>query len=252
MGLLEVLLGIGIVSFISIGIWSLVLKRERDQAIQYAEDAWDFRSKFLANMSHDIRTPIYGISGPADLLARTDLSFAQRAHLDTIQTSLDSLLKLVNDLLPAPAVIEEVKATSKDVRKANILVAEDNPINQMITLKMLEQMGHSVDRANNGKEVLTAVQEKHYDLIVMDVQMPELDGIETTKIIRRNLNSRINKVPILAMTASALKEDEARCLQVGMDAYISKPTKLFLFEQIVSSCLSSHRENDKHKINHAR
>ncbi len=104
-----------------------------------------------------------------------------------------------------------------------ILVAEDNRINQTLTRALLGRMGHSAVVVNNGLEVLDALREPGFDLVLMDVQMPEMDGIETTNAIRAREAEAGGHIPIIALTAHALREDELRCLAAGMDGYVSKP-----------------------------
>ena len=106
-----------------------------------------------------------------------------------------------------------------------ILLAEDNPINQKVAVHILEKRGHSVRTAGNGKEVLEALEEEDIDVILMDVQMPVLDGFEATARIREREKRTRRHVPVIALTAHALKEDRKRCLDAGMDDYVSKPLK---------------------------
>jgi PAS domain S-box-containing protein len=108
-------------------------------------------------------------------------------------------------------------------RRIRILVAEDNILNQKIALKVLERIGYRADAVANGKEVLSALEKIPYDLILMDVQMPEMDGFEATAAIRRKESEGGKHIPIIAMTAHAMKGDRQRCLEAGMDDYIPKP-----------------------------
>ena len=110
-------------------------------------------------------------------------------------------------------------------RDIQILLAEDNLVNQKVTGMMLEKLGYRADLAANGLEVLQALERQHYDLILMDVQMPEMDGLEATREIRRRWPGE-DQPAIIAMTALALEGDQEMCLESGMDDYISKPVKM--------------------------
>jgi len=115
------------------------------------------------------------------------------------------------------------EASSKGMRILNILLAEDNKLNQKIATKLLEKRGWLVEVVENGQEALDKANEKDFDIILMDVQMPVLDGLEATRIFRKQEAAVGRHIPIVAMTAKAMREDEERCLDAGMDAYISKP-----------------------------
>jgi PAS domain S-box-containing protein len=104
-----------------------------------------------------------------------------------------------------------------------ILLAEDNPVNQLLAVRLLEKRGHHVTVANNGKEALAQLSRATFDVVLMDIQMPIMDGFESTAAIRAQEKITGIRVPIIAMTAHALSDDESRCLAAGMDAYISKP-----------------------------
>ncbi len=110
-----------------------------------------------------------------------------------------------------------------------ILLAEDDLVNQSVAIKLLEKHGHQVDIASNGRQVLKMLDKHDYDLILMDIQMPEMGGIEATTAIREMEKERGGHIPIIAMTAHAMKGDEKRCLDAGMDAYIAKPIRPRVF-----------------------
>jgi CheY-like chemotaxis protein len=114
---------------------------------------------------------------------------------------------------------------SQPSRRLNILVAEDLPVNQTVTSKMLEGLGHKVDVAGDGVVALELYRKNRYDLILMDVQMPRMDGYETTKRIRAIEIKTDRHTLIVALTAHAMKGDADRCLVTGMDAYLCKPIR---------------------------
>jgi CheY-like chemotaxis protein len=112
-----------------------------------------------------------------------------------------------------------------DTVASRVLLAEDNPVNQRLAARILEKGGHSVVVAGNGREALAALHRDTFDVILMDVQMPEMDGFEATRAIRQDDTAQIKNIPIIAMTAHAMTGDRERCLAAGMDAYISKPIR---------------------------
>ncbi len=123
----------------------------------------------------------------------------------------------------------------ESARKLHILVAEDNAVNQAVILRVLEKMGHSSVLAHNGKEALALAFSQKFDLVFMDVQMPEMDGLAATEAIRQREKSSGTHLPIFAMTAHAMKGDRERCLQAGMDGYITKPIRFSDIEKTLSS-----------------
>jgi two-component system, sensor histidine kinase and response regulator len=110
-------------------------------------------------------------------------------------------------------------------RALRVLLAEDNIVNRQVAVRMLEKAGYCVVTANNGVEAVSTVAEQEFDLILMDIQMPEMDGFDATSAIRLKERDSGDHMPIIAMTAHAMKGDEARCLAGGMDGYISKPIR---------------------------
>lgn len=119
-------------------------------------------------------------------------------------------------------------------RRIRILLAEDNIINQKVAQRMLEKLGYRANVVANGKEVVKALETAPYDLVLMDVQMPEMSGYEATKVIRdSNSSVKNHSVPVIAMTAHAMKGDREKCLEAGMDDYVSKPVQPKLLAEAI-------------------
>jgi signal transduction histidine kinase/CheY-like chemotaxis protein/HPt (histidine-containing phosphotransfer) domain-containing protein len=127
------------------------------------------------------------------------------------------------------------------LRKLRILLAEDNPVNQKVGVKMLEKMGHQATVARNGREALAALQASSYDLVFMDVQMPEMDGLTATRKIREGEKQTGRHMPIIAMTAHAMKGDQERCLEAGMDGYLTKPVSSPQIAQAIARVLGGEQ-----------
>ena len=154
--------------------------------------------------------------------------------------ALKPLLKdgLTNVLLKAlgsaPLRSPALQTAARPREHLRVLVAEDNPVNQRVAVKMLERLNCRVDLAGNGLEAIEMWERFPYQMIFMDCQMPEMDGLAATSEIRRREARRGTRVPIVAMTANAMPEDESACLAAGMDDYASKPVKLTLLSEMLS------------------
>lgn len=143
----------------------------------------------------------------------------------TIPYTLAPPAKKEDDLLSGqPGIAPLRQGAGRKENQLQILLVEDKPMNQRLAMALLERKGHRVISANNGREALEKLKSGHFDLILMDVNMPEMDGLEATVHIRAaEEEAGDGHIPIIAMTAYAMQEDRDRCLQAGMDYYISKP-----------------------------
>ncbi len=131
---------------------------------------------------------------------------------------------ITEDIFPTPSSERYgAKPSTVQGEAVKILLAEDKPMNRRLATLLLEKKGYLVVAANDGEEVLEKVKAEYFDLILMDIQMPKMDGLETTERIRGSDDQTIREIPIIAMTAYSAKEDREKCLRAGMDYYISKP-----------------------------
>jgi CheY-like chemotaxis protein len=127
-------------------------------------------------------------------------------------------------------------------KKLRVLMAEDNPVNQKLTAKILEKRGHQVVVVGDGREALAALEKETFDVVLMDMQMPEMDGLEATAAIRKKEQSTGAHVPIVAMTANAMPSDQEKCLAAGMDGYLSKPIQAQHFLKVIEGHASPDRK----------
>jgi signal transduction histidine kinase/DNA-binding response OmpR family regulator len=153
---------------------------------------------------------------------------------ELLSAILASLSQRSADSTPDLVTRHSLRETS---RKLRILVAEDNPVNQKVVFRMLEKMGHATTITANGQAALAALAAHSFDLVFMDVQMPEMDGLTATKCIREREQQTRLHLPIVAMTAHAMKGDQELCLAAGMDAYIAKPVSSVQIKETIARIL---------------
>jgi CheY-like chemotaxis protein len=148
----------------------------------------------------------------------------QSELLDAI---LDSLSRsggvATSTIRPVAQTAETVAEQESSLPPLRILLAEDNEVNQMVAVKLLQKRGHEVVVVGTGREAVTAIESQTFDVVLMDVQMPEMDGLAATAAIRVAEQNTNRHVPIVALTAHAMKGDRERFLDAGMDDYVSKP-----------------------------
>jgi two-component system sensor histidine kinase/response regulator len=181
-------------------------------------------------------TPIVLLSSSGEQLGeerRRELGIARCLVKPVKQSSLLETIEYVLGRTHSPAA--ETVAPVENPEPLRVLLAEDNLVNQKLVTRLLERRGHSVSVAANGRLAVQAFNRDRYDVILMDVQMPEMGGFEATAIIREKELREGGRIPIVALTANAMKGDSERCLRAGMDAYLSKPIRANeLFDAIES------------------
>ncbi len=187
---------------------------------------------------------------------RGDASRARSVGFDAYLTKPIKQSQLFNAILSVFGnVAEDGESNKKQIitrhsvaetekRKLRILLTEDNPVNQKVALIHLRKFGFSADVANNGREAVEVIEKERFDLVLMDIQMPEMDGYDATRAIR----AKGFDTPIIAMTANAMKGDREKCIDVGMDDYITKPVKpAILLEKIEKWALDGHGTDNHSK-----
>jgi CheY-like chemotaxis protein/HPt (histidine-containing phosphotransfer) domain-containing protein len=143
-----------------------------------------------------------------------------------------------DDQKPHRSIITRHTLKEDRKRRIRVLVAEDNAVNQKVAIRILEKLGYRADAVANGEEAVRALKSIPYDLVLMDVQMPQMNGFVATRIIRDPESSvRRQDIPIVAMTAHALKGDRERCLEAGMDDYVSKPVTAEALKEVLEKYL---------------
>jgi signal transduction histidine kinase/CheY-like chemotaxis protein len=179
-------------------------------------------------------------------------SFLLDALLEVIQETDPKLMSLTGNGLEPDLLIQplngnghlEVELAPEDLKlpgsRADVLLVEDNMVNQKLALMQLKKIGYRADVATNGREALDCLDQGGYQIILMDCQMPIMDGFETTRAIRKKEQRTGDRIPIVAMTANAMKGDAERCFEAGMDDYLSKPVNLERLESVLQKWLVVH------------
>jgi CheY-like chemotaxis protein len=165
-----------------------------------------------------------GAAVDAVLLKPVKQSMLLATLASALDPNADRLARPAPEALPAP------------LRPLRILLAEDNKVNQILARRLLENRGHGVVIVDNGLAAVAAAESGGIDLVLMDVQMPEMDGLEATKEIRRR-EPPGRRIPIVAMTAHAMKSDQERCLAAGMDDCIFKPVQIEELDRVVAEAM---------------
>lgn len=216
-------------------------------------DGFEF-AQWVRNSEDVKHTPIImltsgGRNGDAE--RRSNLKIADRLMKPVKQSELfDSIVRVLGVTAPEKenARDENASASAYDFGTLRVLLAEDNLVNQKLAVGVLKKNGHVVTVVNNGQEAIDQLEEGSYDLVLMDVQMPVLDGLSATREIRESEKHTGRHIPIIAMTAHALKGDREKCLESGMDEYIAKPIRVSVmmdkFQVVLGSANRTADPND--------
>jgi signal transduction histidine kinase/CheY-like chemotaxis protein len=173
-----------------------------------------------ANFHHPKLIMISSAGRPDDMERCRQLGIRRYLMKPVIQSELLEAIQQAMDTVPADESLDGQEVAGPRLK---VLLAEDSLINQRVAIGLLERLGHDVVVANNGKEAVTTFEADRFDVVLTDVQMPEMDGYETTAAIRATEKGTTKHTPIIAMTAAAMKGDRRPCLEAGMDNYIAKP-----------------------------
>jgi CheY-like chemotaxis protein len=214
------------------------------------------KKELLSKISHDVRTPLNVIVGLANLLRAGGYTpERQRKYIETLVMSAEHMVELIDVLINIAALdardVEEAgidfgaglspeeekngRPLQQEYRKAvHVLVVEDFSPNVLVAASYLNLLGYGHDVAYDGRQALEMLEKKSYDLVLMDVEMPNMNGLDAAMAIRE-MESRKGsaRVPIIGVTASAMKGDREKCLSHGMDDYISKPFKADEFKELL-------------------
>ncbi len=224
------------------------LKEELREANARVEAVCRAQGQALANTCHQVRTRMNGIVGMTELALETKLTIEQRDYLLTARRSAEALLTTLDGMLGVPEAGPPTASTQPwraggRPAEMHILVVEDHPVGQHLIGTFLAKHGHRSRVAANGREALEALARENFDAILMDIQMPVMNGFEATRAIRRSERDSGRHIPIVAMTAFAMKGDRERCLECGMDAYVAKPIRPdALMEALDRACALSAPE----------
>ncbi len=187
-----------------------------------------------------------GVRGDAARLALVgfDGFFTKPIRQSHLREALSMAIGRAKEKIESGAIITRHTIAESRLAGKKILVAEDNPTNQTVALALLKKLGYEADLAANGIEAVRAVKRVAYDLILMDCQMPDMDGYEATRLIRNRATGAINPdIPIIALTAHAMTEDRSKYVDAGMDDYLAKPVQIKMLAEMLSRWLT--RTNGK-------
>jgi PAS domain S-box-containing protein len=205
-----------------------------------AMSGYDFVERLRANDEFkDIQVVILTSGGrDGDSALRKRLGIAEKLMKPVKQSELfDAIVRSLGVTAPEDVNVPYAPDSGPDLGCLRVLLTEDNVINQKLAIGVLSKYGHDVTVANDGQEAVEALEVDEFDVVLMDVQMPVMDGFEATRIIRARDREAGRRTPIIAMTAHAMKGDREKCLAAGMDEYIAKPIRIAVLREKLAMVL---------------
>ncbi|HNY10173.1 MAG TPA: response regulator [Candidatus Wallbacteria bacterium] len=211
----------------------MLIAAELEKAMDAAENSSKKKSEFLNEINFEMRSSMNNIVGFTELL-KTAAGEEGREYIKTIERSIECLMKTMNRILEDASKIEHGKVefsgekipelkTAKSNNEVEILAVEDDPTCRRLISTLVSKKGWNISAASNGREAIASVESKHYDIILMDLQMPEINGFETTKAIREIERKTGKHSLIIAITAFDTHDSKQRCFDSGLDGYLPKP-----------------------------
>jgi CheY-like chemotaxis protein/HPt (histidine-containing phosphotransfer) domain-containing protein len=162
-----------------------------------------------------------------------------------LREAIERVLGAITENRQEISATERTRQERRDVNSAlSVLLAEDNDVNQKLATRLLEKRGHRVAVAANGRQALDALRQARYDLVLMDVQMPEMDGIQATAALRASEKGTGRHQPVIAMTALVMQGDRERCLAVGMDGYLTKPIRPRALDEVLENYIAQKKQSN--------
>ncbi len=224
------------------------LSENREKVLSGTEEETTGTGKLL----HELNTPLHAIFNAVELLKELHHDEETLRLANTIESAGLNLQNVISQFvneLPGRKMENNGKDSSISVEVNNILVVDDNDINARLAKNILENNGYRVDVVMNGKEAVEAAFDRIYDLILMDVQMPVMDGIEATRLLRLPENAeKLKKRPlIVAITANNTAEERKRCLDAGMDVFVAKPFNWSRLPDMISGLTESTKQENVKK-----
>lgn len=215
-----------------------------EDVLHRAETASRAKTEFVADMSHELRTPLNGVMGLIQALERTELTGEQRALVGDILGSARQLDRLVGGLLDYGDAAHEADSTAAapihdaEAPPLRVLAADDNPTNRKVLELMLGAAGADVVSVENGQEAVEAWRAGGFDLVLMDLRMPVMDGLDAIRAIRKAEGSGLPRAPIIVISANTSPEDVQSSAAAGADGHIGKPIRAEALFEAISGVLA--------------